>query len=103
VAPTCPAGDLHTLLYERLRLVFDAAGANAEYGRRLPGEFADCGLVDIGAEGRVHVALPGTAAGAWWHMSMMALRGPLMSVAGFTEAELDKALGTCEAEGYCSL
>jgi hypothetical protein len=102
-APGCPAGDLHTLLYERLAVVFEAAGATDRFGRCLPGEFSGCGLVDIGGEGRVPVALPGTAAGAWWHMSLVALRDPLIGVGGMTAAQVDDALAACDADGYCSL
>jgi SAM-dependent methyltransferase len=103
VAPTCTAGALHSRLYERLRDVFAAAGATSDYGRRLPLDFQAIGLVDVGAEGRVHVALPGTPAGAWWQMSMAALRTPLLTVGGLSEAEVDEALGACHDDGYCSL
>ncbi|MEW6471749.1 MAG: methyltransferase domain-containing protein [Actinomycetota bacterium] len=103
VAPGCVAGDLHVRLYEDLQAVFAAVGASSDYGRYLPLEFRDSGLVDVGAEGRVQVALPGTPAGAWWRMSMTALREPLLRIGRLSEAELDEALGACEVDGYCSL
>ena len=103
VAGTCTAGELHTRMHESLREVFVAVGASAGYGRDLPLEFRAIGLVDVGAEGRVHVALPGTPAGAWWQMSMVALREPLLRMGRLSEAELDEAIGACHEDGFCSL
>jgi SAM-dependent methyltransferase len=104
VVPAGCAGDeLLTRMYESLRDVFAAVGGSSEYGRHLPLEFLASGLVDVGAEGRVHVALPGTPTGAWWHMSLAALREPLMRTGRMSEAEVDEALAVCQEDGYCSL
>jgi SAM-dependent methyltransferase len=102
VAPSCTAGVLHRRMYEDLVGVFAAAGASSDYGRCLPLEFRAAGLVDIGAEGRVQVALAGTPAAAWWQMSMAALREPLLRAGGLSAAEFDEALGAVEHDSYCS-
>jgi len=101
VAPDCTAGDLHRQLYQDLELVFDAAGAASDYGRRLPLEFQSAGLVDVGAEGRVNVALPGTPAAAWWQMSIAALREPLLRFGKLSEAQLEEAYRALDEDGYC--
>jgi SAM-dependent methyltransferase len=102
VAPDCTAGDLHRRMYEDLVAVFAAAGASSDYGRRLPSDFLGAGLVDVGAEGRVHVALPGTPAAAWWQTSMAALREPLLRLGSLSEAEFDEACRACDDDGYCT-
>jgi SAM-dependent methyltransferase len=102
-APSCTAGELHTRLYGGpLRAVFAAVGASYEYGRCLPLHFRAAGLVDVGAEGRVHVALAGTPAAGWWQLSMHKLRAPLLSTGALSQAELDEALAACDDPGYCS-
>jgi SAM-dependent methyltransferase len=104
VVPTgCTGGELHTRMHESLRAVFAAVGGISDFGRHLPLEFRAADLVDVGAEGRVHVALPGTPAGAWWQMSLAALREPLLGPGGMSEPEVDAALSACDEEGYCSL
>ena len=102
-AAACPGGELHTRLHEALREVFVTVGASHDFGRDLPLEFVAAELVDIGAEGRVHVALPGTPAGAWWQMSLIALREPLIQTGRMSEEEVAEALAACDAPGYCSL
>jgi 2-polyprenyl-3-methyl-5-hydroxy-6-metoxy-1,4-benzoquinol methylase len=103
VAAACTRGELHTRMHESLRQVFSAVGASPDFGRNLPLEFLAAGLVDVGAEGRVQVALPGTPASAWWQMSLAALRRPLLGTGHLSEAEVDEALAGCDAAGYCSL
>ncbi len=101
-APTCTAGAVFDRMHEGMKIVFARAGAHSDSGRHLPAEFAAAGLVDVGAEGRVHVALPGTPAGAWWQISLAALREPLLETGLMSAAEFDGALPACEDEGYCS-
>ena len=103
VPNNCTGGELQLRMYESLRAVFAAVGAASDFGRHLPLEFRAADLVDIGAEGRVHVALPGTPAGAWWQLSVAALREPLLGPGGMSEPEVDAALAACAEEGYCSL
>ena len=103
VSAACTGAELHSKLHDSLRDVFAAIGAGLAFGRNVPHEYLAAGLVDVGAEGRVHVALPGTPAGAWWQMSLTALREPLLRTGRMSEAELDEALAACEEDGYCTL
>lgn len=100
--PACTAGDLHARTYEALRTVFPAAGAATEYGRCLPLDFRRAGLVDVGAEGRVHVALGGTPAAAWWRLTLEKLCPPLVATGQLSEAELAEMVAVCDDEGFCS-
>ena len=102
-SPACTAGELHTRMYGNpLRAVFADAGASYDYGRHLPLDFRAAGLVDVGAEGRVHVALAGTPAAGWWQISMVKLREPLLHTGGISEAEFDEAMAACDDDGYCT-
>lgn len=103
VPDTCTVGELPARLHAALWEVFAAVGGSSEFGRHLPLEFVAAGLVDVGAEGRVQVALPGTPAGAWWQMSLTALREPLCRTGLMSEAEVDAALAAYLEDGYCSL
>ena len=102
-APGCTSGDLHNRAYEALRLVFPAAGAATEYGRRLPLAFRAAGLVGVGAEGRVHVPLGGTSAGAWWRVTLARLCQPLVETGRLSEAEVVEMVDACDDDGFCAL
>ncbi len=99
VAAGCTSGDLMARLHEALPTVFPA-GAN-ECGRVLPAAFRAAGLVDIAAEGRLHVGLGGTPVATWWQMSVAALQQKLLGTGLLTEAELFQAIQTCDDEGFC--
>jgi SAM-dependent methyltransferase len=102
-APGCTGGDIMARALEAMALVFPAAGAATDYGRRLPLEFRAAGLVDVGAEGRVHVALGGTPAATWWQLSLAKLSQPLVATGLVTEAEADDLLRSCDDPGFCML
>jgi SAM-dependent methyltransferase len=102
VAPGSVAEGLHTRIDEVLVRVFHAAGAATDYGRRLPLDFRAAGLAAVEAEGRVRVATGGSAAAAWWRMSLAKLAEPLVRTGRVTEAEVAEALAACDDEGFCS-
>jgi SAM-dependent methyltransferase len=102
-APACTAGGLHGRVYEALPTVFHGAGAATEYGRCLPLDFRAAGLVDVGAEGRVHVALGGTPAAAWWRLTLEKLCAPLVGAGGLSEGEAAEVVRVCEDDGFCAL
>jgi SAM-dependent methyltransferase len=101
-APGCAAGALHSRVYDALRAVFPAAGAETEYGRRLPLAFRVAGLAGVGAEGRMQVPLAGTAAAAWWQLSLAKLCEPLVRTGALAESEVDDLIGACDDEGFCA-
>jgi SAM-dependent methyltransferase len=102
-APGCTAGDLHNRAYDAFRRMFPAAGAETEYGRRLPLGFRAAGLVGVGAEGRVHVALAGTPAAGWWRLSLAKLCEPLRAGGQLSDREVAEIVAACEDDGFCAL
>jgi SAM-dependent methyltransferase len=100
--PACTAGELHGRVYEALRKLFPAAGAAIDYGRCLPLDFRAAGLVDVGAEGRLHVALGGTPAGAFWRLTLEKLCAPLVGTGVLSEGEMAEVLTVCDDEGFCA-
>ncbi|HVW33920.1 MAG TPA: hypothetical protein VHL53_15385, partial [Acidimicrobiia bacterium] len=101
--PTSRSRDLHNRAYDALRLVFPAAGSSTDYGRCLPLDFRAAGLVDVAAEGRVHVGLGGTPAASWWQLTMSKLCEPLVNTGRLTETELLEVVESCDEEDFCVL
>ena len=101
--PGCQPGALAIRAVEAFRVVFEAAGADPEYGRRLPLDFRAAGLVDVGAEGRVHVALGGTPAAAWWQVTLAKMCEPVVANGSLTEADVAEVLAGCDDPGYSML
>jgi SAM-dependent methyltransferase len=102
-APGCPAGDLMVRAVEVMRKVFHAAGATDHYGRRLPLVLRAAGLAEVGAEGRVLVALGGTPVATWWQLSLARLRGPGLATGLMSAAELDELLFRHDDVDFCFL
>jgi SAM-dependent methyltransferase len=101
--PGCRPGELAIRALEAFRVVFEAAGGDPEYGRRLPLDFRAAGLVDVRAEGRVHVALGGTPGAAWWQLTLAKMCEPLVANGSLSEADATKALAACDDPGYSML
>jgi SAM-dependent methyltransferase len=101
--PGCRSGELAIRGLEAFRVVFEAAGADPYYGRRLPLDFRAAGLVDVGAEGRVHVALGGTAAAAWWQVTLAKMCEPIAANGSLSEAEVAEILAACDDPGFSML
>lgn len=102
-APRCTGGDTLARAFEALHLVFGAAEASTDYGRRLPLDFRAAGLVEVGAEGRVHVGLGGTPAASWWQLTLAKLGPPMVATGLVTDADVDDLLRSCDDPGYCVL
>jgi SAM-dependent methyltransferase len=102
-APGCINEDLLARTHEAMRIVFPAAGAVMDYGRRLPLDLVAAGLVDVGAEGRVYVGLGGTPAAAWWQLSVVALRPGILATGLLSESEIDEVVRACDDVGSCFL
>ena len=102
-APGSRCGDLHARAYDAVRSIFQAAGIDQDYGRCLPLDFRAAGLVDVGADGRVYVALGGTPAAEWWHLSMLKLIDALRASGTLTDAEVTDFIAAPADEGYCTL
>jgi SAM-dependent methyltransferase len=101
IVPGGVAADLLERAHEAARRVFTAAGYDCEHGRQLPGALAAAGLVDVGAEGRVYVGVPGSPARAWWGLNMAKL-GPAFVETGVLSAdEVDQLLEHLDDEDLC--
>jgi SAM-dependent methyltransferase len=99
-APGCVSGPLLDRANWVLMGALERTGYDREYGRRLPLEFRAVGLVDVGAEGRAPIALPGTAAADWWRLNLLKVR-PALIAAGFSESEADEAIALTDHEEFC--
>ena len=76
--------------------VMQAAGYEAEYGRALPIELINQGLIDVGAESRSMMfwgGSPGTAAPIF---SLEQLRQALLEIGGLKSREIDKEIARWE-------
>jgi SAM-dependent methyltransferase len=101
-SPNSPSGDLDTRIIAALRIVAGATGYHPEYGRCLPLDFRAAGLVDVGAEGRVHVALGGTPAAEWWRLSVAKMCEPAIASGSLSESVLNEVLAACDDDRYCT-
>jgi SAM-dependent methyltransferase len=102
-ASGCTGGDLMARAVETLHRVFPAAGAATDFGRALPLDFRAVGLVEVGAEGRVHVGLGGTPVATWWRMTLAKLGPPMIGTGLMTGTDVDELLRACEDPGFCCL
>jgi len=99
--PGCRSAALVIRAIEAFRVIFEAAGADPEYGRCLPGDFRTAGLVDVGSEGRVHMALGGTPVAAWWQLTLVKMCEPVVATGGLSEAEVADVLAACDDPDFC--
>jgi SAM-dependent methyltransferase len=90
-----PGAEVFERVCAALRQMMEANGYTPWYGRRLPGVLTDAGLERVGAEGRVLVGVPGTAAAAWWPLNFESVRGELLERSGITAVELDEMIARC--------
>jgi SAM-dependent methyltransferase len=102
-APDSPCSHLHTRTFDALRAIAEAAGLDPDYGRRVPLDFRTAGLADVGAEGRVHVALGGTPAATWWQLSVAKMCEAAIAAGRLTEAEVADYVAAYDDPGFCTL
>ena len=98
-APNCVGGELMDRAHDGARQLLAAAGYREDYGVALPGEMRSAGLVDIGAEGRAAVGVPGSPATAWWQLTMTRWCAGLIELGCVTEAEADEVLALFDDDG----
>jgi SAM-dependent methyltransferase len=99
-APNCDGAALLDRANRAMWGAMTAAGYDGQYGRRLPLELRAAGLVDIGAEGRVPIALPETPAAGWWRLNLAKFRAAIIAD-GATDAEADEVVRLTVDEGFC--
>jgi SAM-dependent methyltransferase len=101
VAPGCAGGDLLERAHEGARRLFASAGYCHAYGRSLPMALAAAGLVDLGAEGRVYVGVPGSPASTWWRLNMEKFGSAFVESGVLSQAELEELLDRFDDPGFC--
>lgn len=74
------------------------AGFDPRFGRRLLRGLRDRGLTEIGAEGRMLVLPTAHPGSAFYRLSLVALREPLISAGKISEAEADEVVAHMEDE-----
>ena len=67
------------------------------YGRRLAGDLADAGLLDLGCEGRASMWHGGQAGGRIWKLTLAQLREPIIATGLVTEADVDSVIALCDS------
>jgi SAM-dependent methyltransferase len=97
----CAQGERLGRVHDALRLVFPVGAP--ELGRGLPLSLGAAGLADVGADGRVRVAVSGSPAMEWWQLTLLALRPRLLDTGRFSEAEVDDMLEGFDDDGFCFL
>jgi SAM-dependent methyltransferase len=88
-----PSRQRHSAKVWRAALkVMASAGYDAEYGRRLPLEFMNAGLIDIGAETRATLQRGGSPQSLTPRWTLERLRPLLVSAAGLTDRDVDREI-----------
>jgi SAM-dependent methyltransferase len=85
------------------REFMESCGYLATFGRHLVGAFRSHGLGDIGAEGRVVVGLPGSAATEWWRLNIERLSDAIMARGGISAGDIDEVLAALDREEFSFL
>ena len=65
-------------------------GPDGFYGRRLYGDVLALGMVDVGAEGTVHMGRGATSHAEFWRLSFTQIRDRLLTVGEFSPGEVDQ-------------
>jgi SAM-dependent methyltransferase len=105
VAPDPHMDDAACELFARVALSHDAtlaarSGFDAYYGRRVAGDFADAGLVDVRGEGRAAMWRGGEAGGRIWKLTVSQLRDDMVDL---SSDEVDHALELFDDRRFSSL
>jgi len=100
-APDCIGGDLLDRCHDAFaELLFDVGGYRDDYGLALPAAMRGAGLVDIDAEGRSHLGIPGSPASDWWRLTLARVCPALIERGALTGAELEKLFDLFEHEDF---
>jgi SAM-dependent methyltransferase len=67
-------------------------GPDGFYGRRLYGDVLALGMVDVGAEGTVHMGRGATSHAEFWRLSFTQIRDRLLTVGEFSPEEVDQLI-----------
>jgi SAM-dependent methyltransferase len=99
-SPHCVGRDLLDRCHEAFAELLFANGYRDDYGLALPGELRAAGLVDVDAEGRVHLGTPGSPESDWWRLTLAKVCPVIIDRGALTEAELEKLFDLFDDEGF---
>jgi SAM-dependent methyltransferase len=99
-APGCSGGELFDRVQEAALRLLDAAGYSDRYGRVLPVALSAAGLVEVGAEGRVHVGVPGSPVSAFWRISVTKFVPALADRKVLSADEIEELAASFGAEDF---
>lgn len=95
------AAALSAKVMRAVKQMMTAAGVDAEYGRRLPGELEKAGLTDVGGEGRFSLLRGGSpVARGVARLSFGQLRGRIAGTGLLSESELDELVSLFEDPSF---
>jgi SAM-dependent methyltransferase len=83
-----------------------SGGMDSEYGRRLPADLTQAGLVEVQTEGLAHLirgAAADSSGATWLRLSIEKVREALVESGSVTEPELDKAVALLGDPGFATL
>lgn len=99
-APNCVGRDLVDRAHDGFRVLLAEAGYREAYGLVLPADLRSAGLVDIGAEGRVAIGVPGSPVTPWWQLTMAKVCPVLVERGLLTGPEADDFLALFDDDGF---
>jgi SAM-dependent methyltransferase len=99
-APACVGGELLERAHDGFLELLTAAGYRRDYGLALPAEMRAAGLVDVEAEGRVQLGVPGSPASHWWRLTLAKVAPALIERGCLTEAEVEKLFDLFDDDGF---
>ncbi|HET9771438.1 MAG TPA: methyltransferase [Acidimicrobiia bacterium] len=98
--PHCIGRDLLDRCHEAFAELLFAAGYRDDYGLALPGAMRALGLVDVDAEGRVHLGTSGSPESDWWRLTLAKICPLIIDSGALTEAELEKLFDLFDHEEF---
>jgi SAM-dependent methyltransferase len=102
-AGSSPGAEFFLEATSRLMGLMATGGYDPDYGRTIPGALLGAGLSRIGAEGRVPVGLPGTAATEMWQLTVHCFRDRLAAAGVLSDDEIDRLIALHDEETFTFL
>jgi len=101
--PPGPSAELFDQVMAAAQDFMESTGYSGTFGRSLTVAFRAQGLVDIGAEGRVIVAVAGSPATEWWRLSAERMSEGIAARGGASRSDLDRFFSLLDTEGFSFL
>jgi SAM-dependent methyltransferase len=99
-APGCVGGELLERAHDGFAELLAGAGYRPDYGLALSADMRSAGLVDVQAEGRVHLGVPGSPASEWWRLTLAKICPAVIERGHLTEAEVQELFDLFDHDGF---